>query len=84
MYCFVKEQLLALAFLGDLALEFYYLNWDGPRLGKLRLEYSEYVCIGCVKIALYSLIHPFTHYSFVYPLIHQATMEYWVPHETMI
>lgn len=26
MYCFVKEQLLALAFLGDLALEFYYLN----------------------------------------------------------
>lgn len=41
MYCLVKEQLLALAFLGDLALEFYYLNWDGPGLGKLRLEYHK-------------------------------------------
>ena len=31
MYCLVKEQLLALAFLGDLALEFYYLNSQGWR-----------------------------------------------------
>ena len=31
MYCLVKEQLFALAFLGDLALEFYYLNSQGRR-----------------------------------------------------
>ena len=47
------------------------------------LNIASKLCVGCVKIALYSLIHPFTHYSFVYPFIHQATMEYWVPYETM-
>lgn len=34
------------------------------------------MCLDCVRIALHSLIHPFTHYSFIYPFIHQTTMEH--------
>lgn len=81
VYCLVKEQLLALIFLEDLALELHYLKWDGPGFCGAQTEYSmSRLCQDCSV----SFIPLPTVDSFIQPFIKQQWNTYLVPQQSKI